>query len=149
MRNNAQKSVLNQAANSVILGAARRFGHYRAMAFLTAVLVMVAPVLLTGCGTIQVRAGKKPDISVLQGSLQVGKSTQQDVRAALGDPDGQGRSMLPWQDSPRSVWTYYYEEGVLDLGGGNSDDRRIYLFVYFNGDRFDGYMWFSSLKPSP
>lgn len=149
MRNNLRESVREQAANSVVLDPARRFGHYRTMAFLTMLLVMmVASVLLTGCGAMQVRAGKKPDISVLQKTLQVGKSTQQDVRVALGNPSGQGRSMLPWQGSPRTLWSYYYEEGVIDLGGANSDDRRIFLFLFFDDDRFDGYMWFSSLNPS-
>lgn len=98
---------------------------------------------------MQIRAGKKPDVGALTKSLQVGKSTQQAVQAALGNPDGRGRSMLPWQSSPRTVWSYYYEEGVIDMGGANSDDRRIFLFVFFDGDRYDGYLWFSSLKPSP
>ncbi len=102
--------------------------------------------LLAGCGPIQVRAGSKPDVTALSSSLQVGKSTQQGVLATLGSPAGRGRSMMPWQDTPRTVWTYYYEEGVIDLGGKNSDDRRIFLFVFFDGDRFDGYLWFSSLK---
>jgi len=57
--------------------------------------------------------------------------------------------MLPWQSSPRTVWTYYYEEGVIDLGGATSDDRRIFLFVFLDQGRFDGYLWFSSLKAAP
>jgi hypothetical protein len=115
--------------------------------FLAASIVALVPSLLAGCGVMHVRAGKKPDTGALQKSLHVGRSTEQQVRALLGDPDGRGRSMLPWQASPRTVWSYYYEEGVIDLGGGNSDDRRIFLYVFFDGDRFDGYMWFSSLKP--
>lgn len=38
---------------------------------------------------------------------------------------------------------------VVDLGGANSDDRRILLFVFFDGDQFDGYMRFSNPIPSP
>lgn len=111
------------------------------------VLGLLGATLLAGCGAIQLRAGAKPDTKALQ-TLQLGKATQQEVVAALGRPDGQGRSMLPWQNSPRTLWSYYYEEGVIDLGG-ESEDRRIFLFVFLDGDRFDGYMWFSSLKPSP
>jgi len=37
------------------------------------------------------------------------------------------------------MWSYYYEEGTL------KDARRIFLFVYFDQDMYDGYMWFSSL----
>ena len=47
--------------------------------------------------------------------------------------------MLPGHDSPRDLWVYYYEEGSL------SDARRTFLFVFFLGDQYDGYMWFSSL----
>lgn len=121
----------------------------RAAVVLAASLVALVPSVLGGCGVMQIRAGKRPDVSAMQGSLHVGRSTQQQVRALLGDPDGRGRSMLPWQPSPRTVWSYYYEEGVIDLGGENSDDRRIFLYVFFDEDRFDGYLWFSSLKPSP
>lgn len=118
-----------------------------AMTKSTLALLLLVPVWLAGCGSMQIRAGKKPDIDVLNKTLEVGKSTQQAVQAALGAPDGRGRSMLPWQSAPRTLWSYYYEEGLVDLGGGPSDDRRIFLFVFFDEDRFDGYMWFSSLKP--
>lgn len=113
--------------------------------------LFVLPILfvLSSCGSVQVRAGKKPDIALLQKTLHVGRAREQDVRAVLGNPDGRGRSMLPWQSSPRTVWTYYYEEGVIDLGGAGSDDRRIFLFVFLDEGRFDGYLWFSSLKTSP
>ena len=37
------------------------------------------------------------------------------------------------------MWSYYYEVGTL------SDDRRTFLFVYFDDGVLDGYMWFSSL----
>ena len=116
--------------------------------FLAATLALLLSLLLTGCGAVQIRAGKKPDVNLLNQSLQVGQSMQQDVRKVLGSPNGQGRSMLPWQSAPRTVWSYYYEEGVIDLGGGNSDDRQIFLFIFLDGERFDGYLWFSSLKPT-
>jgi hypothetical protein len=115
--------------------------------FTEVVLVLALSALLTGCGTMQVRAGRKPDMQAVTKTLQIGVSTTQTVQAALGAPDGGGRSMMPWQPSPRTVWSYYYEEGEIDLGGGKSDDRRLFLYVFFDGDRYDGYMWFSSLRP--
>lgn len=117
----------------------------RPLAALATMLVMLA-----GCAsTVEMRAGTRPDVNVLDKSLEVGKSTRQAVQVALGIPDGHGRSMMPWQGAPRTVWSYYYEEGVVDLGGGSSDDRRIFLFVFLDGDRYDGYLWFSSLKAAP
>jgi hypothetical protein len=147
MRNHNLESVRWLTASNGIFGPAHRLGRYLNMTFLTVLFLLAVSVFLTGCGPMQVRAGKKPDVSVLQKSLQVGKSTQQDVRAVIGEPDGQGRSMFPWQDSPRTLWSYYYEEGVIDMGGSGSDDRRIFLFLFFDGDKYDGYMWFSNLNP--
>lgn len=97
-------------------------------------------MLLGGCGDIQIRVGDRPDVSVLEGRLQLGQSREVDVLAALGEPFGRGREMLPISRMPRTMWTYYYEEGSL------KDDRRIFLFIYFDHDRYDGYMWFSSLE---
>jgi hypothetical protein len=104
----------------------------------TAALVLLAWVLCASCN-VHVRVGQRPNPDVLETSLRIGESTHDDVRAALGNPDGTGREMLPIGDKPREVWSYYYEEGDLH------DDRRIFLFVFFDQDRYDGYMWFSSL----
>jgi hypothetical protein len=94
---------------------------------------------ITGCGNITVRAGYKPNLTALEKTLIQGVSTEQDVAKALGTPVGKGREMLPFMDKPRDSWTYYYEEGDL------TDDRRLFLFVFFANQRYDGYMWFSSL----
>lgn len=94
---------------------------------------------ITGCGNITVRAGYKPNLIALEKTLTQGVSTEQDVAKALGTPVGKGREMLPFMDKPRDTWTYYYEEGDL------TDDRRLFLFVFFANQRYDGYMWFSSL----
>jgi hypothetical protein len=63
------------------------------------------------------------------------------VAEVLGEPGGKGRVMLPTDASPRTMWAYYYEEGSL------KDDRRSFLFIFFVGDLYDGYMQFSSLPP--
>lgn len=146
MKTHNLESACGPAAGSGMFGPARQFGRCLNVSFLALLLLVGASLLLTGCGPMQIRAGKKPDVSVLK-SLQVGKSTQQDVRAALGEPTGKGRSMFPWQDTPRTLWSYYYEEGVIDVGGSGSDDRRVFLFLFFDNDKYDGYMWFSSLNP--
>jgi hypothetical protein len=103
-------------------------------------IAMLSLLLTAGCLDLRVRAGTRPDESQLEQRLVMGKSTTDDVRNVLGEPFGRGASMLPMQDAPRTMWTYYYEEGTL------KDDRRIFLFVYFSADnRYEGYMWFSSL----
>jgi hypothetical protein len=94
---------------------------------------------LAGCANVKLRAGAKPNLAALENSMTQGTSTEHDVSKALGTPTGKGREMLPFMDSPRDTWTFYYEEGDL------KDDRRLFLFVFFKDQHYDGYMWFSSL----
>lgn len=148
MTNHIRESIHNLAGGSAAMNLGRYFfGFFNRALLATLVVAAAMSLMLAGCGPMEIRAGKEPNVGALQ-SLQAGKSTQRDVRALLGNPDGQGRSMFPWQDSPRTLWSYYYEEGVIDMGGSNSDDRRVFLFVFLDGDKYDGYMWFSNLKPS-
>jgi len=116
--------------------------YNRLIALITRLLLfsiaLMAATQITGCN-INIRAGNKPNIATLETTLKQGVSSEQDVIKALGSPVGKGREMLPFMDAPRTTWTYYYEEGDLN------DDRRLFLFVFFDNQRYDGYMWFSSL----
>jgi len=106
-------------------------------------LAALAATLLNACGPMQSRVGRQFDPGQLEQKLQVGVSTEADVRAVLGEPYGRGRAMMPYHDSPRVVWTYFHDQAVVDLGSGKMDSRRQYLFVFLLGDRFDSYMWFN------
>jgi len=96
---------------------------------------------LTGCATVMFQAGRPLQDAEWREALQVGSSTREDVLRVLGEPVGQGRALLPIDesDSPRTVFTYYYEQATTQ------DARRLFLFVFLDGDRYDGYLWFSSL----
>ncbi len=109
---------------------------------LTASAVVVAAALLGGCGTV-IRLGRMPDTEALETTLTPGVSTRLLVQDTLGEPYGTGGVMLPGQDHPRDLWCYYAEEGTL------TDDRRTFLFVFLDGDIYDGYMLFSSLPNAP
>ena len=109
----------------------------------SSVIFFVLPLLLfqmaNGCTDFRLRAGVRPDTSVLETELHVGKSMARDVLEVLGTPHGKGKSYLPIDTNKRELWSYYYEEGSL------KDSRRIFLFVFFDRNRYEGYMWFSSL----
>lgn len=106
-------------------------------------------MLLSACGSIRVEAGATFDPAMLESALRPGVSTQADVLSALGPPYGKGGALLPFHDVPRMTWTYFHEVGDIDLGKGDLRDQRIYLFVFFAGERYDSYLWFTSaLQPT-
>lgn len=106
-------------------------------------VVATAASLLAACGTVNFEGGRQFDPDKLETVLRPGVSTQLDVKAALGEPYGKGGAQLPFHDKPRTTWTYFTERGSMDMSGGMNDER-IYCFVFFAGDKFDSFMWFTS-----
>ena len=111
------------------------------LAWLVLLGATVATLALGGCAPMNVEMGRKFDPGVLEQSLHTGDSTQTDVRKVLGEPFGTGRALMPFHESPRTVWSYMYQRGSIDVGTGANDSDMWLLFVFFDGDRFDGYMW--------
>lgn len=109
-----------------------------------AAAMTAAPLLLGACGTVDFAGGRPFDPMRLDTVLKAGVSTQADVRATLGEPAGKGGAQLPFHDKPRTAWTYFSERGSIDMLRGGLNDERVYCFVFFDGDMFDGYMWFRS-----
>ena len=101
------------------------------------IIVLVFSFFITACLNFSI--GNKPNISALEDQLILGQSTSQDILIILGKPFAEGSEMFPFRSKPRKMYTYYYEEGSLE------DDRRIILFVFIADNRYDGYLWFSSL----
>jgi hypothetical protein len=102
------------------------------------IVLFTLVVLVSGCD-IRTRAGSPPNISALESKLQMKRSTSSDVLAEVGEPFGKGHAMYPFQPAPREMWSYYYEEGDM------KDARRTIVYVFFDRDVYDGYIWFSSL----
>ncbi len=108
-------------------------------------LVIALSLLTAGCISARLLMGTRPNPELLETSLRVGESTRADVLRVLGQPYGKGMSGLPIDGpKPKTVWSYYYEEGTIE-SNAVKDSRRMFLWIYFDGDRYDGYMWFSSL----
>jgi hypothetical protein len=117
-------------------GRARHVSHPATLGVLA---VLLCSILAVGCMNIRMSVGARPNPDLLETRLRMGESTQAEVLRVLGEPFGKGQAMLPIDPRPRAMWSYYYEEG------DTQDSRRIFLFVYFDQNRYDGYMWFSSL----
>ncbi|HUZ75433.1 MAG TPA: hypothetical protein VMU87_20815 [Stellaceae bacterium] len=99
--------------------------------------------LIAGC-TVNTRSGVDFDPTIVSSTLKLGSATQADVRAALGEPFAKGSAMMPFHDRPHLTWTYFAERSTVSTGSGNMDERLEYLFVFFDGDRMDSYLWFDS-----
>ena len=108
-------------------------------------LTVALAVQLTGClPDVRFTEGRRVDVAVVEQQLLIGRSSPEDVLAALGPPQGKGQVMLPIDPRPRAVWTYSVFEGFV-LAEGRGDARALFLFVFFDQDRYDGYLWFSSV----
>ena len=123
----------------------KRLGTSVARASAWAAGLAFAAMTIGGCSTtVDFEAGSKFNPALLEQSLRTGVSTQADVRSALGEPYGRGHALMPFHESDRTVWTYYYERGSVGVPSMEMKDQRIYLFLFLKEDRFDGYMWFAS-----
>ena len=83
------------------------------------------------------RIGSPPRTDRLA-SLTAGVSRPADVLLALGEPRGRGVLRPSAALTPRTIWSYEYGEAeALQL-------RLKILVVFFEQDRYDGYLWFAS-----
>lgn len=113
----------------------------------TALSMLLLAVTAAGCALdMEIRMGRRPNLSAIEQRLRVGQSTTDDVLAVLGPPGGKGFAMLPIDPRQRTTWSYTYFEGFVQPGGETRGDMRgLMLFVFFEQDRYAGYMWFSSI----
>ena len=78
--------------------------------------------------------------------LEIGKSERADVLLVLGEPRGEGGAELIQQRGrPREAWYYEYVTGSSTMGGSTTIRLKM-LVVFFENDKYDGYMWFSSVS---
>jgi hypothetical protein len=120
----------------------RNFG--RVLKILRVIPAIGFLLLVAGCA-LPVRIGNRPYLDALEGSLRLGQSAPADVLSVLGQPFAKGRAMLPSDQRPQTVWFYFYEERSVNLFNPSfAEPNRSFLFVYFDSDRYEGYIWFSS-----
>ncbi len=108
---------------------------WRAGAVVRAVIAVALGLCFGGCYTIPF--GSPPRQGRLE-QLKQGESTPADVLLLLGEPRGDGAVRWAASLTPQKVW--YYEYVVLASQG--IDNKA--LLVFFDEDRYVGYLWFSS-----
>lgn len=99
--------------------------------------LLATVILMVGC---TVKIGSMPDTLALQSQLRQHVSTKGDVLRVLGPPRGYGMGRLPDFPDPRVTWFYEYVES-----DGTNIELKM-LLVFFDGERYSGHLWFSSLE---
>lgn len=107
----------------------RRWLHTGVLSIMLAFTAACAPVVLTD--------GRAPTTDRLS-DLRVGQSTEADVRAALGEPRGDGM-MRYASNRPelRNIWYYEYIQMKGDQIGLKL------LLVFFDKGVYSGHLWFA------
>jgi len=113
-------------------------------------LLLLALVLSTAACSIDMnlRMGHRADPAALEQRLRIGESSTVDVLAILGPPDGKGSAMLPIDQRPFAMWLYNYNEGPFHIsipGSVTADPRVLVMFVFFDSETYQGYLWASSM----
>ncbi len=103
--------------------------------------VLIIAFSLAACSTVQV--GHDFEIGTFQAKIERGVTTQNQVRAWLGEPIGVGISQ-DLSGGRLDEWTYYFAEGKLtDL----SSSKMKYLQVKFDNQGIvRAYDWSNSKK---
>ena len=102
-------------------------------------LITIATLtLFAGC--MKIKFGSMPDTAALQSQLTQHVSNKADVLEVLGAPRGYGMVNLSEAPNPHVVWFYEYMES-----DGKDADLKM-LLVYFDGEKYSGHFWFSSVE---
>jgi outer membrane protein assembly factor BamE (lipoprotein component of BamABCDE complex) len=99
-------------------------------------ILNLALLSIAACAT-NAQFGSSPRLDRLA-TLKRGESTDADVLLALGEPRGRGMARLSARTGPRRVWLYEFRKEQKEI------EQQSLLLVFLNGERFDGYLWFSS-----
>jgi hypothetical protein len=117
-------------------------GYFRSPLFIRFSLSCLLITILSSCTPAHTttRTGTF-NVHAVETDLKRGISTTADVERLLGKPNGTGAILIPQDPRPRLAWLY--DRIQMDIAGTNVDLSQDVLLVYFKGDRFDGFMWYS------
>jgi hypothetical protein len=106
-------------------------------------LLLVALLVPAACGPVRVQTGTMVSSADLTAALHPG-ATKVELQARLGPPTATGRAMMPFHDQPHETWTYIAQNLVIDLGNPRLNADMMNVFIFFDGDRVETYLWFNS-----
>lgn len=129
---------------------AYRFATWRRGLGAGAITIALTVSLVAGCAQPgAITTGPFKQMNRIDSELRRGVSTKSDVERVLGKPNGTGGTLMPpTQTKPGEVWVYYNSQtGTPRISGSRPikvdvDSRDQMIMVFFDGDIFDGYLWF-------
>ena len=106
-------------------------------------LVVFLSFFVVACAAPRVASPKRQVFKnySLTTDLQRGVSSMADVRRVLGEPNGSGGYLFPIGTGEGPIW--FYESVKIDTSSRKIDLQQDILLVFFKGDRFEGFLWFS------
>jgi hypothetical protein len=117
-------------------------GYFRSSLFIKFSLSCLLITIFAGCMPAhQATRAKTFNVQALETYLRRGISTTADVELVLGKPNGTGGILIPQDPRPRLAW--FYDRIQMDIAGKKIDMAQDVVLVYFKGDYFDGFMWYS------
>jgi len=108
-----------------------------------AIPILAFTFLISGCMNVQVEMGRKVNPSNIESALRLKESTQDEVKSLLGTHDGVGVYVSPITGKFYTMWTYFFAEG------STSELNDVNLFVYFDRNVYEGFLWFSNNLKKP
>jgi len=51
--------------------------------------------------------------------------------------------MMPFHNRPHLAWTYFADRSAVGMESAKVEDGVKYLFVFFDGNQMDSYLWFT------
>ncbi len=98
------------------------------------ILTLILAGLFNGCGATY---GTPPPIDRLD-HLQIGATTHDEVRAVMGEPQGDGAMLLFPSLGTLDAWFYEY----MEIGAFSEPDVTI-LLIFVDREHYSGHLWFS------
>jgi len=104
---------------------------------------VLVPFLFSSCTPTKTKQPYVPEFNnaALTTTLQRGVSSAEEVKEALGEPQGSGGFLFPTDTELRTVW--FYEKMKVDASGQKLDLQQDVLIVFLKEGTFDGFLWFS------
>jgi len=128
----------------------REFIKLRRRLFFILLLLAVSVALIPLSTAADYDTGARLKIPQLGAELKRGVSSKADVHRLLGAPKGFGEALLPPEHIMHQVW-YYEDIKLLDMKTDDSGVlrgkmRQQVVLIFFAGDSFAGYMWFTNAQ---